>query len=121
MSGETPETHQLAGFDARERGFSRPVECEGQSGGFRATLRYESERVTADHSVSTETALQELVHTLHHLGYRQLRSQLSFKNGVYLGSQEPWIEYADPVPDQKPAHGLWQKLIHWFHRAATIR
>lgn len=121
MPDGTLETHQLAGFDARERGFNRPVECQAGSTGFRAVLRYESERVTAEHPASTETALRELVNGLHEQGYRQLRSQLSFKNGVYLGSQEPWIEYPDPVSEHEPAHGLWQKLIHWIQRAATTR
>ena len=108
------ETHQLAGLDARERGFNRPVECEAMSAGFRAVLRYESERVTAEHPTSTETALRELVKALHDQGYRQLRSQLSFKNGAYLGSQEPWIEYPDPPPATVSAHGLMEWLRNWL-------
>jgi len=40
-----------------------------------------------------------LIHTLQSEGYRQLRSQMSFRNGVYLGSQEMWVEYPDPAPE----------------------
>ena len=119
MPDETLETHQLAGFDARERGFTRPVECEARSAGFRAVLRYESERVTAEHPASTETALRELVTALHDQGYRQLRSRLSFKNGAYLGSQEPWIEYPDPPPAMVSATGLMERLRNWFRGDAT--
>jgi hypothetical protein len=113
------ETHQLAGLDSRERGFNRPVECEAVSTGFRAILRYESERVTTEHPASTETALRELVKALHDQGYRQLRSQLSFKNGAYLGSQEPWIEYPDPPPATVPANGLMGRLRSWFRGDAA--
>jgi hypothetical protein len=116
--GGTLETHQLAGLDARERRFNRPVEYEAVSSGFRAVLRYESERVTAEHPASTETALQELVRILHAHGYRQLRSQLSFKNGAYLGSQEPWIEYPDPPPSTNQAHGLMERVRNWLRRTA---
>src|SRR5688500_1863360 len=120
MSAGAIEIHQLAGIDARERGFNRPVECEVRSAGFRAVLRYESERVTADHWASTETALRELVNVLHAQGYRQLRSRLSFKQGNYLGSQAPWIEYPDPVPAPAPSQGLMERLRNWL-RGAAIR
>lgn len=113
------EKHQLAGFDDRDRGFSRPVECESIAAGFRAVLRYETARVAAEHPASAVRALEELVEILHGQGYRELRSQLSFRNGVYLGSQEPWIQYPDPVPEHKADQGLWSKLRHWVHRAGA--
>ena len=121
MPDGTIETHQLAGLDARERGFNRPVECEALSAGFRVVLRYESERVTAEHPASIETALRELVNVLQDQGYRQLRSQLSFKDGAYLGSQEPWVEYPDPPPTTVPAHGLMEWVRNWFKGDAYVR
>ena len=119
MSDGAIEKHQLAGFDDRERGFNRPVECEAIGAGFRAVLRYETIRVAAEHPTSTVEALNELVGILHSRGYRELRSQLSFKNGVYLGSQEPWIQYPDPAP--QPVPGLWQKLLHWIRGRIAAR
>jgi hypothetical protein len=110
------EKHQLAGFDDRDRGFSRPVECDPTTAGFRAVLRYETVRVVAEHPGSTVEALEELVQVLHGQGYRELRSQLSFRNGVYLGSQEPWIQYPDPAPEHEPTHGFWDKLRRWVQR-----
>lgn len=121
MSDGILERHQLAGFDDRERGFNRPVECDAGAGGFRALLRYETTRVAAEHPGSPAEALKELAQVLHRQGYRQLRSQLSFKNGVYLGSQEPWIEYPDPATEPQPAQGLWQHLVHWIHRKVAAR
>jgi hypothetical protein len=115
------EKHQLAGFDERERGFNRPVECEAAGAGFRAVLRYETTLVAAEHPASPAEALKELVQVLHRQGYRQLRSQLSFQNGVYLGSQDPWIEYPDPPTEPLPAQGLWQNLVHWIHRIVATR
>lgn len=115
------EKHQLAGLDERERGFNRPVECQAGSAGFCAVLRYETTRVAAEHPESSVEALKELVQVLHRQGYRQLRSQLSVKNGVYLGSQEPWIEYPDPPTDPEPARGLWQNLVHWIQHKLAVR
>ena len=117
MSHGASEKHQLAGFDERERGFNRPVECESTAEGFRAVLRYVTARVEAEHPGSTRQALEELVRTLHRRGFRDLRSQLSFRDGLYLGSQEPWIQYPDPVAEYKSLHGVWHKLIHWIQRA----
>lgn len=119
MSDGAIEKHQLAGFDDRERGFNRPVECEAGGAGFRAVLRYEQTRVAAEHPASAVEALNELVRILHRQGYRELRSQLSFKNGVYLGSQEPWVQYPDPVPE--PVPGLWENLVHWIRRMVAAR
>ena len=113
------EKHQLAGFDDRDRGFSRPVECQPIATGFRAVLRYETVHVAAEHPASTLGALEELVQVLRGQGYRELRSQLSVKNGVYFGSQEPWIQYPDPVLEHEPAQGFWRKLRHWVHWAGA--
>ena len=121
MSDGAIEKYQLAGFDDRERGFSRPVECEASGGGFQALLQYETTRVAAEHPGSPIEALNELVQMLHRRGYRELRSQLSFKSGVYLGSQEPWIQYPDPPSESKPAQRWWRNLVHWIHRIGAVR
>ena len=114
MADGPVEKHQLAGFDARERGFSRPVECEQTSEGYRAVLRYETVRVVAEHPVSMEAVLRELVKQLQPQGSRQLRSQLSFKNGTYLGSQQAWVEYTDPEPLMEVPQGLIGRVLRWF-------
>ena len=105
------DQHRLAGLDALERGFSRPVEFEWAEGGVRAILRYETTRVVTAARDTPESALEELIHTLHEQGYSQLRSQLSVRNGAYLGSQEPWIEYPDPER-QTEQRGGW--IARWF-------
>ena len=97
MSDEAQEKHQLAGFDALERGFSRSVVFEQTDGGYQAILRYETTRVVTTAQDTTGAALEELIRTLQGQGYSQLRSQLSVREGAYLGSQEPWIEYPDPA------------------------
>lgn len=112
MAPESLEKHQLAGFDARERGFSRPVELTYEDGGYRALLRYETTKITTDPHASQAAALQVLIQLLHSQGYTQLRSQLSFHNGTYQGSQHPWIEYSDPP--RATGHGLLAKVRRWF-------
>jgi len=103
---------QLAGLDDRLRGFSRPVEFEQVEGQYRARLRYESTQMVTVAAATEEAALVVLIHDLHAQGYRQLKTQLSFRNGTYLGSQESWIEYADPPPDR--GSGPLSKILNWF-------
>jgi hypothetical protein len=107
------DKHQLAGVDSRERGFSRPVEFERAGDQYRAVLRYEAVRVTTDPHPTQDHALLMLIQVLHGQGYRQLRTQKSFRNGVYLGSQELWIEYPDPQPEPKP-EGILAAIAGWF-------
>ena len=64
--------------------------------GYRAILRYESLHLITDAHPSQDGVLLTLIQTLHGHGYRQLRTQKSYRNGVYLGSQELWVEYPDP-------------------------
>jgi hypothetical protein len=111
MSDQVQEKHQLAGFDTRERGFSRPVVFEQVDGGYQAILRYETTRVVTTAQNTPEAALEELIRTLQGQGYSQLRSQLSVREGTYLGSQEPWIEYPDPARGTEQEGG-WIK--RWF-------
>ena len=78
----------MAGLDTFERGFSRPVVFEQADGGYRAMLRYETTRVVTSAQATPGAALEELIRTLQGQGYSQLRSQLSAREGTYLGSQE---------------------------------
>lgn len=111
------DKHQLAGLDYRERGFNRPVEFERAGDGFCAILRYETVRICTDPHPAQDAALRDLIHVLHKQGYRQLRTQVSFRNGMYLGSQEMWVDYPDPTPPPKP-EGLLSKIAGIF-RART--
>ncbi len=103
--------HQLAGLDERERGFSRPVELESAGQGYRAVLRYERVVIATEPHDTQDMALQSLIRTLQSRGYRQLKTQMSFRDGLYLGSQETWIEYPDSSP---PPTGWLAKLVGWF-------
>jgi hypothetical protein len=113
------EKYQLAGVDTRERGFSRPIVFEQTDGGYQAILRYETTRVATTVQDTAGAALEELVRTLQGQGYSQLRSQLSVREGIYLGSQEPWIEYPDPARQPETPDGLISKFFAWFSRSAS--
>jgi hypothetical protein len=110
------EKHQLAGVDGRERGFSRPVVFEQADGGYQAFLRYETTHVATTPHATPRAALEELIRTLQCQGYSQLRSQLSVREGTYLGSREPWIEYPDPPRQPETSDGLISKFFTWFRR-----
>jgi hypothetical protein len=116
MSDQIQEKHQLAGLDTRERGFSRPVVFEQADGGYQAMLRYETTRVVTTAYDTPGAALEELIRTLQGQGYSQLRSQLSVREGAYLGSQEPWIEYPDPARATEQQGGLMKRLFRCFLR-----
>ncbi|WHZ29466.1 MAG: hypothetical protein OJF51_004268 [Nitrospira sp.] len=113
MNGEL-DKHQLAGLDDRERGFSRPVEFERAGEGYRAVLRYETVRVTTEEHPTQDGALTILIQTLHAQGYRQLKTQRSFRDGIYLGSQELWVEYPDPPEPEPEPSGFFDKMKNWF-------
>ncbi|MBD0315880.1 MAG: hypothetical protein ICV75_04230 [Nitrospiraceae bacterium] len=118
MAQERYDKHQLAGLDDRERGFSRPVEFERAGDGYRALLRYESTRMTTEPKPTQDQALITLIQTLQAHGYRQLKTQVSFRNGIYLGSRELWIEYPDPEPVMEPP-GFIARLLSWFRPSLT--
>ena len=118
MAKSELDKHQLAGFDDRERGFSRPVEFERAGDHYRAILRYETVRVTTDPHPTQDYALTVLIQTLHRQGYRQLRTQKSFCNGTYLGSREVWVEYTDPQPEEQ-SKGLLEKIMDCFRSGAN--
>ena len=111
------DKHQLAGLDHRERGFSRPVEFERAGESYRAIFRYETVRVGTEPQPTQDVALLMLIEILHAHGYRQLRTQVSFRNGVYLGSQEVWVEYRDPP--QPELSGFIARLMSWFRPRAA--
>ena len=117
MSDQVQEKHQLAGLDTRERGFSRPVVFEQADRGYQAILRYETTRVVTTAHATPGGALEELIRTLQGQGYSQLRSQLSVREGSYLGSQEPWIEYPDPARQAETPDGLISKFFTWIRRS----
>ena len=116
--GDSLDKHQLAGLDARERGFSRPVVFQRVEEGYRAILRYETVLCEVGPYPTQDEALRTLIQKLQSDGYRQLRSQMSFCNGVYLGSQELWVEYPDPVPEPEPL-GFMERLMNRFRPRAT--
>jgi len=119
MTDQPREKHQLAGVDTRERGFSRPIVFEQTDGGYQAILRYETTHVVSTAQDTTGAALEELIRMLQGQGYSQLRSQLSVREGSYLGSQEPWIEYPDPARQPETPDGLISKVFAWFSRSAS--
>ncbi|MGE0642297.1 MAG: hypothetical protein AB7P24_01370 [Nitrospira sp.] len=108
------DKHQLAGLDDRERGFSRPIEFEPVGEGYQAILRYETLRIMTEAHSSQRDALMSLIHTLQSHGYRQLKTQMSYRDGLYLGSQELWVEYPDPLQPEPAQPGLLGKIMSWF-------
>ena len=114
MGPDAFDKHQLAGLDDRERGFSRPVEFERDGEQYRAILRYETMRISTESQVTQDAALLTLVQTLQAQGYRQLRTQVSFQRGVYLGSQAMWVEYPDPPYSERKPLGLFARLSDWL-------
>ena len=117
MPDPVGEKYQLAGFDARERGFNRPVEFIRTSSGYQATLRYESSRIITPEAPSPTEALKQLILLLQRDGYTQLRSQQSYRDGIYIGSQELWVEYPDRPPVS--ATGIIELVRKWFRRSST--
>ncbi|MEY4706016.1 MAG: hypothetical protein RL042_2221 [Nitrospirota bacterium] len=118
MGQTSLDKHQLAGLDARERGFSRPVSFIQVGEGYRAILRYETILIETEPHETQDEALRGLILTLQAEGYRQLRTQMSFRSGLYLGSQELWVEYPDPAAEPEPP-GLMTKLLSWFRPSRT--
>ena len=116
--GESLDKHQLAGLDTRERGFSRPVSFVQAGEGYCAILRYETILIETEPHATQDEALRRLVDTLQTDGYRQLRTQVSFRSGVYLGSQELWIEHPDPAVEPEPP-GFMTTLMSWFRPGRT--
>ena|SRR2546423_13765203 len=120
MANEAREKHLLAGLDERARGFTRLVSVEQQAETVRALFQYETHLVVSADAGSPAAALADLARRLHERGYTQLRSRLTFAEGTYLGSQEQWVEYADP--DRPPeAEGEFFRLMRRIWRMITRR
>src|SRR5947199_1931060 len=120
MGNEAREKHLLAGLDERARGFTRMVSVEPQAEAFRASLEYETHLVVSADADNPVAALADLARRLHERGYTQLRSRLTFAGGTYLGSQEQWVEYADPERVQETEGGLFG-LLRRIRRMFTRR
>jgi hypothetical protein len=120
MANEAHQKHLLAGMDERVRGFTRMVSVEQQAETFRASLQYETLLVVSAEADSPAAALADLARRLHERGYTQLRSRLTFAGGAYLGSQEQWVEYADPESAPE-AEGEFFRLIRRICRMFTSR
>jgi hypothetical protein len=120
MANEASQKYLLAGVDERARGFTRMVSVERQAETFRASVQYETLLVVSVDADSPAAALADLARRLHERGYTQLRSRLTFAGGTYLGSQEQWMEYADP--ERAPeAEGEFFRLIRRIWRMCTSR
>ncbi|TLY22201.1 MAG: hypothetical protein E6K68_03580 [Nitrospirae bacterium] len=116
MANEAREKYLLAGLDQRSRGFTRMVSIEQQAETFRASLQYETLLVVSADAASPAGALADLARRLHERGYTQLRSRLTFAEGTYLGSQEQWVEYADPerAPEAEGKFFRLMRRILWI-------
>ncbi len=117
MANEVREKHLLAGLDERARGFTRIASVEQQAETFRASLQYETLLAVSADADSPAAALADLVRKLHGRGYTQLRSRLTFAGGTYLGTQEQWVEYADPerAPETEGGRfGLMRRIWRTF-------
>jgi hypothetical protein len=118
MAESDLDKYQLAGFDARERGFSRPVEFERAGESYRALLRYETVRVVTELFQTQDAALLAMIQILQSRGYRQLKTQKSFSNGLYLGSQELWVEYPDPPEAEPERAGFLARMLSWCRQGS---
>src|SRR6266511_5378747 len=119
MANEVREKHLLAGLDERARGFTRIVSVEQRAETVRASLQYETLLAVSADADSPAVALADLVRKLHGRGYTQLRSRLTFAGGAYLGTQEQWVEYADPerAPEAEGGlFGLMRRIWRTFTR-----
>jgi hypothetical protein len=118
------EKYQLAGLDERERGFNRLVEVERVNELYRARFQYETTMLMAEARDSTGSALSDLIRLLQGRGYTQLRSQLSFRGGTYLGTVEGWLEHPDLQMAQHREAGtlrrLWSKMTAWLTRTPSV-
>src|SRR2546421_12955805 len=112
----------LAGLDERARGFTRMVSVAPQAEALRASLQYETHVVVSADADSPSAALADLARRLHERGYTQLRSRLTFAGGTYLGSQEQWVEYADPerAPETEGGFFRLMRRIWWMFTRRSV-
>lgn len=114
MHPESPLTniYHVAGLDDRERGFNRQAQVIFQEETFQARLRYETLQIEVEPVDTEEEALTRLIQALQNRGYTQLRSQRIFQGKQYLGNQELWMDYPDPVSPEMQQTSSWV----WFWR-----
>jgi hypothetical protein len=120
MAQDVIEKHQIAGLDERERGFNRPVIVSAREHCYRVMLQYERTMVIGESGDTVEAAMHDLVRALHQRGYRQLKSQLSFRGADYLGNREPWTEYPDPEATETAGSGI-SDLVTRVMRLINLR
>src|SRR2546425_7243204 len=120
MANEAREKPLLVGLADRARGFTRMVSGEQQAETLPALFQYETLLVVSVDAGSPAAALADLARRLHERGYTQLRSRLTFAGGTYLGSQEQWVEYADPERPPE-AEGEFFHLMRRIWRMFTRR
>ncbi|MDH4098571.1 MAG: hypothetical protein OEU87_09675, partial [Nitrospira sp.] len=87
---------------------------------FRAVLRYEAVRVATEPLLTQDAALLSMIQVLQGRGYRQLKTQKSFSNGLYLGSQELWVEYPDPPEAEPDRSGFLARVLSWFRPGSRM-
>jgi len=116
MNQAEPPTkiYQLAGVDEQERGFNRQGTIYCRNDRYQAVLRYETLYLEERCQDTEAMALQALIHTLHERRYTYMRTQLIFRGGHYLGSQEPWVDYPDPESVLPLFCGLKRWMKGWF-------
>ncbi len=118
MSSVPIEKHELAGVDDRERGFARTVELHWRDDDYHATFSYETIRLHGEPAETVAAALEALVRVLHRQGYHQIKTRLSFRGKEYLGSQNVWVDYADPqLPS--PLDRYWTWFRKWIRPSRT--
>jgi hypothetical protein len=99
--------YHIAGIDDRERGFNRQAQVIALGEAYQARLRYEALQIDVESVDTEEEALQRLIHALQDRGYTQLRTQRIFQGEQYLGNQEIWVDYPDPVPPEVQRISWW--------------
>ncbi|MCZ6801600.1 MAG: hypothetical protein O7F12_14050 [Nitrospirae bacterium] len=106
--------YQITGLDDQERGFSRQVEVSEEAGKYLALFRYEKIRVEMAGDETESATIEALIHQLHQQGYTQLQTRLQFQGETYLGTQEFWTEYPDPIREQPESESWWRKMLRSF-------
>ena len=87
------ETHQLEGFDRRERSFNRNVEIWRTSQGYVAFFQYEGLDVQSSPHVRPQETLASLIKQLYHHGLTRIRTRLNFKGNRYLAERMAWVDH----------------------------
>ena len=87
------ETHQLEGFDTRNRSFNRNVFIDKGVKGYTSRFSYENFNAVTEPFSTPREAMRALISILEKKGYTRLRSRLNFRGKKYLTETELWIDY----------------------------